>query len=59
MSDLISRGALFNACANLHDKGEIFAAIQAAPAVDRWISAEDQLPDLEELKSDWVIGIVN
>ena len=34
MGDLISRAALFNACANLHDKGEIFAAIQDAPVVD-------------------------
>ena len=34
MTDLISRSALFNACANLHDKGEIFAAIQNAPSVD-------------------------
>lgn len=34
MGDLISRAALFNALANCHDKGEIFAKIQEAAAVD-------------------------
>ena len=34
MSDLIHKGELFNALANAHDKGEIFAIIQNAPTVD-------------------------
>lgn len=34
MSDLIHKGKLFNALANAHDKGEIFAIIQNAPTVD-------------------------
>lgn len=34
MSDLISKGALFNALAQAQDKGEIFAIIQDMPAVD-------------------------
>jgi hypothetical protein len=34
MSDLISKGELFNALATAKDKADCFAAIQAAPTVD-------------------------
>lgn len=34
MSDLISKGELFNALASAHDKSEIFAIINNAPTVD-------------------------
>lgn len=34
MTDLIHKGELFNALANAHDKGEIFAIIQNAQTVD-------------------------
>lgn len=34
MSDLISKGELFNALATAKDKADCFAVIQAAPTVD-------------------------
>lgn len=34
MSDLIHKGKLFNALANVHDKGEIFSIIQDMQTVD-------------------------
>lgn len=58
MSDLISRKALLQEIEPLLT-WELLAKINKMPAVDRWISVKDQLPDLCELKSDWVIGIVN